>query len=58
VARPWLIRPAASDCTTPRKSGNAIEAGSMTPSIGLALKLEHALEVPAEELFSLASGII
>lgn len=37
-----------------RKSINAIEAGRMVPSIVLALRLAKALQVPVEELFSLA----
>jgi putative transcriptional regulator len=37
-----------------RKSINAIETGHMVPSIVLALKLAHALEVKVEDLFSLA----
>jgi len=36
-----------------RKSVNAIETGSMVPSIVLALRLAKALQVPVEELFSL-----
>jgi putative transcriptional regulator len=36
-----------------RKSINAIETGHMVPSIVLALKLAHALEVKVEELFAL-----
>jgi len=37
-----------------RVSVNAIEAGRMTPSILLALKLAEALEVPVGELFWLS----
>ena len=37
-----------------RKSINAIEAGRMVPSVVLALRLAKALQVPVEELFSLA----
>ena len=37
-----------------RKSINAIETGRMVPSIVLALRLAKALQVPVEELFSLA----
>jgi len=37
-----------------RVSVNAIEAGRMTPSILLALKLAEALEVPVSELFWLS----
>jgi putative transcriptional regulator len=36
-----------------RKSINAIETGHMVPSIILALKLAHALEVKVEDLFAL-----
>ncbi|MEO6326698.1 MAG: helix-turn-helix transcriptional regulator [Thermoanaerobaculia bacterium] len=36
-----------------RKSVNAIETGSMVPSVLLALKLARALGVPVDTLFSL-----
>lgn len=36
-----------------RKSVNAIETGRMVPSVLLALKLAHALEVPVETIFGL-----
>jgi putative transcriptional regulator len=36
-----------------RKSINAIETGHMVPSIILALKLAHALEMKVEDLFAL-----
>jgi putative transcriptional regulator len=36
-----------------RASVNAIEGGRMTPSILLALKLAHALDVSVDELFQL-----
>lgn len=36
-----------------RKSINAIETGHMVPSIVLALKLAHALDVKVEDLFAL-----
>lgn len=36
-----------------RKSVNAIETGRMVPSVLLALKLAHALEVPVETIFIL-----
>jgi putative transcriptional regulator len=36
-----------------RKSINAIEGGRMVPSVLLALKLAHALQVTVEELFSI-----
>jgi putative transcriptional regulator len=36
-----------------RKSINAIETGHMVPSIVLALRLAHALEVKVEDLFAL-----
>lgn len=41
---------------TTRKSINAIEMGRMVPSTILALKLARALDVPVEDIFSLASG--
>lgn len=37
-----------------RASVNAIEGGRMTPSILLALKLAHALDVSVDELFRLS----
>ena len=40
-----------------RKSVNAIEAGRMTPSVLLALKLSRALGVPVETLFRLDGGV-
>jgi putative transcriptional regulator len=39
-----------------RKSVNAIEAGRMTPSVLLALKLSRALGVPVETIFRLDGG--
>ena len=39
-----------------RKSINAIETGHMVPSIILALKLAHALEMKVEDLFALEAG--
>lgn len=39
-----------------RKSVNAIEAGRMTPSVLLALKLSRALGVPVEAIFRLEGG--
>ncbi len=39
-----------------RKSINAIETGNMVPSIILALKLAHALEMKVEDLFALEVG--
>ena len=39
-----------------RKSVNAIEAGRMTPSVFLALKLSRALGVPVETIFRLDGG--
>lgn len=41
---------------TTRKSINAIEMGRMVPSTILALKLARALDVPVEDIFSLALG--
>ncbi|MGK2856646.1 MAG: helix-turn-helix transcriptional regulator [Thermoanaerobaculia bacterium] len=41
---------------TTRKSVNAIETGKMVPSVLLALKLAHALEVSLETIFSLDDG--
>ena len=37
-----------------RASVNAIEGGRMTPSILLALKLAHALDVSVDDLFRLS----
>lgn len=39
-----------------RKSVNAIEAGRMTPSVLLALRLSRALGVPVETIFHLDGG--
>lgn len=36
-----------------RKSVNAIETGRMVPSVILALKLAHALDVTVETIFSI-----
>lgn len=39
-----------------RKSVNAIEAGRMVPSVLLALKLAHVLDVSVESLFSVGDA--
>jgi putative transcriptional regulator len=36
-----------------RKSVNAIEAGRMVPSVVLALRIAHALDVRVEDVFTL-----
>lgn len=51
----WTQAELAERIGASRRSINAIESGSMLPSVLLALKLARALQCPVEQIFSLAS---
>ncbi len=43
-------------CLVSRKTINTVENGIFVPSTLLALKLARALDMPVEQLFSIANG--